>query len=322
MKALVYRDFGSPDVLRCEEIEKPIPGENEVLIRVRAVGLNPLDWRFMRGGPALIQLLLGGRKPKRMGRDVAGEVEAVGSKVTQFKPADAVFGACRGALAEYVCTRESALALKPSALTFEQAASVPIAGWTALQGLRDKGRIQPGQRVLINGAAGGVGTFAVQIGKYLEADVTGICSTRNVEMVRGIGADHVLDYTVEDFTRGDARYDVILDCVANHSPAEVRHALTPRGKCVLVGAPHDVGLISLLAGLMKLLVMAPFSSQKVATMMAKARQGDLKFLATLMQEGKVTPVIDRCYGFGDTAEAVRYLEEGHARGKVVVTVAA
>jgi NADPH:quinone reductase-like Zn-dependent oxidoreductase len=322
MKAIVYRDSGSPDVLQCEQIEKPLPGDNEVLIKVRAAALNPLDWRLMRGGPALVQLLLGGRKPKRMGRDVAGEVEAVGSKVTQLKRGDAVFGGCRGALADYVCASESAVASKPENLTFEQAASVPIAGWTALQGLRDKGHVQPGQRVLINGAAGGVGTFAVQIAKYLGADVTGVCSTRNVEMVRGIGADHVLDYTLEDFTKGDARYDLILDCIANHSPNEVRRVLQPKGKCVLVGAPHDVGLIALLVGLMKLLVMAPFTSQKVVTMMARRSQGDLKFLAGLMQEGKVTPVIDRCYGFGDTAEAVRYLEEGHARGKVVVTVSA
>lgn len=321
MKAIVYRDFGPPSVLRCEEIEKPAPRDGELLIRVRAVGLNPLDWRFMRGGPAIVRFLIGQRKPKRIGRDVAGEVEAVGGKVAGFKPGDAVFGMCRGALAEYVCTPESAVARKPGDVTFEAAAAVPIAGLTALQGLRDKGRLQPAQKVLINGAAGGVGTFAVQFAKYFAAEVTGVCSTKNIDLVRSLGADHVIDYTNQDFTKSDQRYDLILDCVGNHSVAKLRRALKPRGKGVLVGAPKDVGVMATIASLIGMLVVAPFASRKVVPMMARNNQQDLAFIADLMQKGKARSVVDRSYAFGEAAEAIGYLEQGHARGKVVVTVA-
>src|SRR4051812_30697744 len=227
MKAIVYFDYGSPDVLKCEEIEKPKLADDEVLIRVRAASINPLDWRLMRGAPYIARLLFGLRKPSvtqpgRAGRDVAGQIEAIGRNVTQFKPSDEVFGACQGALAEYACASESKLVMKPDNVTFEQAASVPVAALTALQSLRDKGEIRAGQKVLINGAAGGVGTFAVQIGKSFGAEVTGVCSTRNVEMVRAIGADHVIDYTLEDFTEGGQRYDLILDCHASHSLSECR----------------------------------------------------------------------------------------------------
>lgn len=321
MKAIVYRDFGSPSVLRCEEIEKPAPRDGELLIRVRAVGLNPLDWRFMRGGPALVRFLIGLHKPKRIGRDVAGEVEAVGSKVAGFSPGDAVFGMCRGALSEYVCTPALAVARKPEDVTFEEAAAVPIAGLTALQGLRDKGQLQPGHKVLVNGAAGGVGTFALQLAKYFGAELTGVCSTKNIDLVRSLGADHVIDYTSQAFTKSDQHYDLVLDCVGNHSVAELRGVLKPRGKGILVGAPKDVGVIATIANLIGMLALAPFASRKVVPMMARSNQPDLAFIADLMQNGKVRSVIDRRYAFGEAAQAVGYLEEGHARGKVVVTVA-
>jgi NADPH:quinone reductase-like Zn-dependent oxidoreductase len=231
MKAVVYYNYGSPDVLKCEEIEKPTAGDNEVLIKVRAASVNPLDWHLMRGTPYVVHITAGLLKPKvtRLGVDVAGQVEAVGRNVTQFKPGDEVFGACRGAFADYACTSESALVTKPENVTFEQAASVQVAAFTALQGLRDKGKIQPGHKVLINGAAGGVGTFAVQIAKSFGTEVTGVCSTRNVDMVRSIGADHVIDYTQQDFTKTGQRYDLILDCVGNHSLLACRRVLTPKG---------------------------------------------------------------------------------------------
>jgi NADPH:quinone reductase-like Zn-dependent oxidoreductase len=217
MKAIVYHDYGSPDVLKSEEIEKPVPKDDEVLIKVRAASANPLDWHFMRGTPYLLRISAGLRKPKvtRLGVDVAGQVEAIGRSVTRFKPGDEVFGSRRGAFAEYVCTSESALALKPNNVTFEQAASAPVAALTALQGLRDGGHIQPGQKVLINGAAGGWGTFAVQVAKFFGAEVTGVCSSRNMEMVRSIGADQVVDYTREDFTKNGQRYDILFDCIGN-----------------------------------------------------------------------------------------------------------
>src|SRR5437867_1172265 len=244
MKAIVYQHYGSPDVLACEEMEKPTPGDDEVLITVRAASVNPLDRHIMRGRPFPLRIAFGLRKPKiRAGRDVAGQVEAVGRNVTQFKPGDEVFGACSGALAEYACPRESALATKPKNMTFEQAASVPVAGLTALQGLRDKGKIRPGQKVLINGAGGGVGTFAVQIAKSFGADVTGVCSMGKVEMVRSIGADRVIDYTQQDFTQGTQRYDLIFDLVATHSLPAYRRVLNPNGICVLAGGPTKVRAI-------------------------------------------------------------------------------
>jgi NADPH:quinone reductase-like Zn-dependent oxidoreductase len=321
MQAIVYREFGSPDVLRMEEMEKPAPGNGEVLIKVRAAGLNPLDWKLMKGRPWVLRLVMGLHKAKHPGVDVAGEIESVGSGVTEFKPGDMVFGACRGALAAYVCAPASGLALRPDHVTFEEAASVPIAAWTALQGLRDKGHIQPGQETLINGAAGGVGTFAVQIAKHLGAEVTGVCSTKNIELVRSIGADHVIDYTQQRLLAGNRRYDLILECVGNLSLPEVRRLLNPGGRCVMVGARPDVGLLTILAGILKLLVSAPFMKQKILTFMAKRNKDDLAFLAELMESGKVKPVIERSYELGEVQEAIRHLEQGHARGKVVVTVA-
>jgi NADPH:quinone reductase-like Zn-dependent oxidoreductase len=323
MKAIVYYNYGSPDVLKCAEIEKPAVGDNEVLIKVRAASVNPLDWRLMRGVPHVFRILFRLRgpritRPERPGRDVAGQVEAVGTNVTQFKPGDEVFGWCQGAFAEYACASESALVVRRDNVTFEQAASVPVAALTALQGLRDKGKILPGQKVLINGAAGGVGTFAVQIAKSFGADVTGVCSTRNVDMVRSIGADHVIDYTREDFTKSGQRYDLILDCVGNHSLSACRRVLNPKGICVIAGAPKKPGIF--LARAITAPVLSRFVSQKFAMFIAKLRKEDLTILHELMATGKVTPVIDKRYKLSEVPEAIRYLEEGHARGKVVITL--
>jgi NADPH:quinone reductase-like Zn-dependent oxidoreductase len=320
MQAIVYRDFGSPDVLRCEEMEKPAPGKGEILVRVRAAALNPLDWRLMEVKPLLLRLLIGLRRAKRPGVDVAGVVEAAGIDVSGFKRGDAVFGLCRGALAEYVCAPASTLAPKPDNVAFEHAAATPVAALTALQGLRDKAHVQPGHRVLINGAAGGVGTFAVQIAKWMGAEVTGVCSGGAAELVRAIGADHTINYAQEDFTRGAAKYDAILDCVANHSPAELRGVLEPRGVGVLVGAPKETRVLAILGELALLLVRAPFSRRKLVPIMAKRSQADLRILAELMGSGEIKPVIDRCYSLRDSPEALRYLATMHAHGKVVVTV--
>jgi NADPH:quinone reductase-like Zn-dependent oxidoreductase len=321
MKAVVYYNYGSPDVLKCEEIEKPTAGDNEVLIRVRAASVNPYDWHFMRGTPYIVRMMAGLLKPKdkRLGVDVAGQVEAVGGNVTQLKPGDEVFGACRGAFAEYACASESALVVKPANVTFEQAASVPIAAFTALQGLRDKGHLQPGQKVLINGAAGGVGTFAVQIAKWFGAEVTGVCSTRNVDMVRSIGADRVIDYTQEDFTKSGQRYDLFFDCVGNHSLLACRRVLNPKGIYILVGGPGGRWL-GPLARMLKTLVLSWFVSQKLVLFLAKPSKEDLIVMHEIMKAGKVTPVIDKRYKLSEVPEAIRYLEEGHARGKVVITL--
>jgi NADPH:quinone reductase-like Zn-dependent oxidoreductase len=265
--------------------------------------------------------MAGLRKPKitRLGVDVAGQVEAVGGKVTLFKPGDEVFGSCRGAFAEYVCTSESALVMKPDNVTFEQAASAPVAAFTALQGLRDKGRIQPGQKVLINGAAGGVGTFAVQIARWFGADVTGVCSTRNADMVRSIGANRVIDYTEADFTKSGQRYDLFFDCVGNHSLLACRRVLNPKGIYVMVGGRPDGQWLGPLARPLKALVLSRFVSQNLVMFLARPNKRDLSIICDLMKAGKVTPVIDRRYGLSDVPEAIRYLEEGHARGKVVIT---
>jgi len=320
MKAIVYHNYGSSDVLKVEEIEKPTAGDDEVLIKVRAAAANPLDFHFMRGKPYFIRLMSGLRRPKDtgIGRDVAGRVEAVGRNVTEFKPGDEVFGSCRGAFAEYARASASALVVKPDNVTFEQAASVPVAGFSALQGLRDKGKIQPGQKVLIHAAAGGVGTFAVQIAKSFGADVTSVCSTRNAEMVRAIGADRVIDYTREDFTEGEQRYDLILDCYATHSLSAYRRVLNPEGIYVGVGGPVG-STIGILADLFKSLAFSPFVSQKFVTFMAKRSKEDLTVLRDLMRDGKITPVIDRRYDLDEVQEAIRYLGEGHARGKVLIT---
>jgi len=327
MKAVVYTDYGSPDVLEIRDVKKPVPNNDQVLVKVRAASINPLDWHFIEGTPYIMRAMgIGLRRPKipRLGVDMAGQVEAVGKNVTQFKPGDEVFGGKTGAFAEYVCVfADRAVALKPANLTFEQAASVPIAAITALQGLRDKGKIQPGQKVLINGASGGVGTFAVQIAKSFGADVTGVCSTRNVDMVRSLGADQVIDYTKEDFTKGAQRYDLILDNVANHSLLECRRALKSKGIYVLIGGggTNDQGLIGPLANPIKAMLLSPFVSQKMGMMLAELNKKDLTILGDLMQSGKMTPVIDRTYPLSQIAEAIRYLEQGHARGKVVITVA-
>jgi NADPH:quinone reductase-like Zn-dependent oxidoreductase len=322
MKAITYHEYGSPDVLKCEEIEKPVPKDGEVLVKVRAASVNPLDWRLMKGKPAILRLFVGLRKPRlgRPGVDVAGEVEAVGGNVAQFKPGDEVFGACRGAFAEYACTAASKLAMKPDNVTLEQAASVNVAGLTALQGLRDKGKIRPGSKVLINGAAGGVGTFAVQIAKSFDAHVTGVCSTKNVDLVRSIGADEVIDYTQHNFTTSSQRYDLILDCVGNHSFSECRRVLNSDGRYVGVGGPHDPSMIVLLAQMIKDLLLSVFVSQKAIMFIAKSSQDDLILLGELIATGKLKPVIDRHYSLSEAPDAVRHVEEGHARGKVIIDV--
>lgn len=322
MKAAVYRRYGPPDVVQITEVEKPVPNDNEVLIKVRAAGVNPYDWHFMRGIPYPVRLAagLGGPKDARLGVDVAGQVEAVGNNVTEFKPGDAVFGVCRGAFAEYACASESKLVPKPDNVTFEQAASVPIAAFTALQGLRDKGGIQPAQNVLINGASGGVGTFAVQIAKSFGANATGVCSSRNVDMVRSIGADRVIDYTREDFTTGTRRYDVILDCVGNYPLSAFRRVLRSKGVYVQAGGPTGAWMIGFLLRLMQGLVVSRFASQTFVIVGAKSNKADLAALHDLMKSGKVTPVIDKHYTLPEVPEAIRYLETGHARGKVVITL--
>jgi NADPH:quinone reductase-like Zn-dependent oxidoreductase len=322
MKAIVYHRYGSPDVLQWEEIEKPTPGDNEVLLRVRAASVNPLDWHFMRGIPYLVRIPAGLRKPKvtGLGVDVAGQVEAVGRNVTQLKPGDEVFGSCRRAFAEYVCAAESSLVVKPDNVTFEQAASVPVAAFTALQGLRDKGHIQPRQRVLVNGAAGGVGSFAVQIAKSFGADVTGVCSTRNVGMVRSIGADQVIDYTQEDFTKSRQRYDLLFDAVGNHSLFACRRVLNPKGVLIMAGGEGGRWMIRALGRAITALVLSRFVSQKLTGLLARTRKEDLTVMHQLMEAGKVTPVIDRRYRLSEVPEAIRYLEQGHARGKVVITL--
>jgi len=320
MKAIVYDNYGSPDVLKLEDIEKPTAGDDEVLIKVRAASVNALDVGLSKH-PFLRRILFAMSKSKinRPGRDVAGQVEAVGKNVTQFKPGDAVFGLCGGAFAEYACASQSALVMKPDNASFEEAASVPLAGLTALQGLR-KGKIQPGQKVLINGAAGGVGTFAVRIAKSYGAEVTGVCSTRNVEMVRSIGADRVIDYTREDFTKSGQHYDLIFDLVANHSFSARRRVLNPKGTNIGAGIVGLGGsMVRLLAHQITELLLSRFVSQKVVTLMAKISKEDLAILGELIEAGKITPVIDRCYSLSEVPDAIRYLEEGHARGKVVIT---
>ena len=333
MKAAVYNRYGPPDVLQIKDVEKPVPKDNEVLIEVRAASVNPLDGGLMKGGGRMVTGL---RKPKitRLGVDVAGQVEAVGRNVTQFKPGDEVFGVSisdpqassvrvwipQGAFAEYACAPESALVLKPDNVTFEQAAAVPVAAFTALQGLRNKGQIQPGQKILINGAAGGVGTFAVQIAKWFGAEVTGVCSTRNVDMVQSIGADHVVNYTQEDFTKRGQRYDLFFDCIGNHSLSACRRILNPKGIYVMVGERSGRGMIRILARLIAALVWSRFVNQKLVTFLAKPRNEDLTIMRDLLKAGKVTPVIDRRYSLSEVPDAIRYLEDGHARGKVIVTL--
>ncbi len=325
MQAIVYCDYGSADVLRLEEVGKPVPADNEVLVKVHAAAVNPLDWHYMRGLPYIIRVFNGLRKPEdiRMGVDYAGTVQAAGSSVTRFKPGDEVLGAGSGAFAHYVTTAEDrAIVLKPANISFEQAAAVPIAAVTALQGLRDKGKVQPGQKVLINGASGGVGTFAVQIARSFGATVTGVSSARNHAMVRSIGAEHMIDYNAEDFTKGGQRYDVIFDLVGNHSLAEYKRVLKPKGILVMSGGAglNDGQWVEPFTALLQALIYSPFVSQNFVNLLAQVNKEDLTILSELMQAGKVIPVIDRRYTLRETAEAIRYLETGRARGKVIITM--
>ena len=324
MKAIVRERYGPPDVLELRDVERPAIDDDSILVRVRAASINAYDWHMMRGRPSLVRIVAGLRKPKSsaMGVDVAGQVEAVGKNVTQFRPGDEVFGSRSGSLAEYVRgTSQSFLVPKPARLTFEQAAAVPMAGTTALQGLRDKGQIRPGQKVLINGASGGVGTFAVQIAKAFGAHVTAVCSTGNLEQARSLGADEVIDYMKEDFTRSGKRYDVILDVAASGPLSSRRRVLEPSGILVGVGsADSRYGMTSLLAGLVETAVLSRFGKQKMPFFLAKNSKEDLMVLTALIETGKIRPVIDRTYPLRETAEAIRYLEAGHARAKVVITV--
>jgi len=323
MRAIVRNTYGSPDVLELQEIDKPDVTDDEVLVRVRAASVNRADWYTLTGTPYVGRTQLGLLKPKsnRMGVDFAGTVEAVGRDVTQFRPGDEVFGGRSGAFAEYVCVREDrAVVPKPANVTFDEAAAVPVAAITALQGLRDKGQIQPGQKVLINGASGGVGTFAVQIAKAFGAEVTGVCSTRNVDLVRSIGADHVIDYTQEDFTRSDRRYDLMLDVAGSRSWSACRRVLNPQATLVIVGAPKGNRLIGPLSHIVKVRLAALRSSQKVVFFIAKLNKADMVVLRELLEAGKVTPVMDGRYELSEIADALRYMGEGHCRGKVVITV--
>ena len=323
MKAIVYREYGSPDVLGLQEVAKPVPKDDEVLVRVHAAALNPLDWHLLRGLPYIVRPTAGWLKPKRNipGVDVAGIVEAVGRNVTEFQPGDEVFGEKSRACAEYVCGSEKLFVRKPANLTMEQAAAVPVGAVTALQALRDKGRVQPGQKVLINGASGGVGTFAVQIAKSFGTDVTGVCSTPNVELVRSLGADHVIDYTRENFTRSRQRYDLIVDNVGNHSLMALRRVLAATGTLVVVGIdPSKGNWIGPLVRMLGAQVLSRFGSRKLGFMLTDMKREDLLFLTELIEAGKVTPVIDRRYPLSEVPDAIRYLETMRARGKVVITV--
>lgn len=323
MKAIVYSKYGSPDVLELKEVEKPVPTNNEVLVKVQAVSVNAADWKLLRGKPFALRLFgYGLRKPKYqiLGSDIAGRVEAVGPNVTQFKPGDEVFGELSGCglggYAEYVCARETALALKPANVSFEQAAAIPMAALTALQGLRDKGQIRLEQKVLINGASGGVGTFAVQIARSFGTQVTAVCSTKNMEMARSLGADHVIDYTQQNFTQNGQRYDLILAVNGYHPILHYKRALSPNGIYVTIGGSGK----QLSQGILLGPLLSMTGSKKMSSLVQKATQKDLFFLKELVETGKLTPVIDRCYPLNQVADAIRYVEEGHARGKVVIVV--
>ena len=324
MKAITYEQFGSPDVLELREVGKPEVGGNDVLIRVRAASPNPYDWHYVRGVPYIARLTAVGllkQKNRLLGSDMASEVAAVGDAVTRFRPGDEVFGFVgSGGFAEYVSATEKLLALKPRNLSFQKAATIPLAALTALQGLRDAGKIRSGQKVLIVGASGGVGTFAVQIGKYFGADVTGVCSTRNLEMVRSIGAEHVIDYTREDFLKSGEKCDVIFQLAGTTSPGVFRRVLTPKGTLVLSGGDSKGRIIGPVSRLIKAALLSPLISQTMPPFLMKPSSTDLEFLKDLIEAGHVTPVIDRTYPLSESADAIRYLETGHARGKVVIAV--
>ncbi|MBU1226767.1 MAG: NAD(P)-dependent alcohol dehydrogenase [Actinobacteria bacterium] len=322
MQAIVQRSYGPPDGLTLEEIERPAVGDDQVLIRIRAASLNAYDWHMLRGKPYLARLVGGLRKPKRQvpGVDLAGVIEAVGPNVTRLHPGDEVFGPSNGALAEYAAAGQANYALKPPTITFEEAAAVPMAATTALQGLRDHGRVEPGQKVLIVGASGGVGTFAVQIAKALGAEVTAVCSTGNVDAARLIGADRVVDYTREDLAAMGERHDLILVIAGDRRLSDYRRVLGPAGRLVFIGGATGGNWVGPLIAVLKPRLASLFRGQKMATMLAKNRAADLEFVAALMEAGKVTPVIDRRYPLAEAPEALRYLGAGHARGKIVITV--
>ncbi len=319
MKTIRYREYGGPEVLQGEERAKPAPKDDEVLVRVRAAALNPYDMHFLHGTPYFMRLSAGLRKPKftAIGVDFSGVVESVGKNVTEFKAGDALFSGRQGALAEYLVIAEQRLVKKPENISFEQAAAVNIAAKTALQALRDAGKLQPGQKLLINGAAGGVGTFAVQIAKHLGGDVTGVSSGRNTELVRSLGADHAIDYTQQDYTQGGTQYDLIIDTVGNHSLSANRRALKPNGRYVMVGAPKGKWFKPM-DRVIAAIMYSKFVHQEMGMMIARASKDDLALLAELMQQGKVTPVIDKTYKLSEAAEAMRHLETGRARGKIVI----
>lgn len=322
MKAIVHRTYGSADVLTLEDVDRPVVGENVALVRVLAASVNPVDWHYMTGTPYIARLNAGLRRPKThiRGSDVAGRIEAVGDAVAGFQSGDEVFGVCGGSFAEYVRVSPKSMVSKPANLTFEQAAAVPIAALTALQGLRDKGKLRAGQKVLINGAAGGVGTFAVQIAKAMGADVTGVCSTPNVDLVRSLGASHVIDYTKDDFVQGNTRYDVMLDNVGNRSLSQCRSVLGPKGIYVPVGAPKKGRVLGATKRLVRTICYFALVSQKAAPFIAKTTSADLTALRDLLESGQVVPVVDRTYALSETPDALRYLEQGHVRGKLVVTM--
>lgn len=323
MKAIVQDTYGSADVLELRDIDRPAAGDNEVLLAVRAAGVDPGVWHLMTGLPYLLRGMgFGLRKPKvpTRGRDVAGRVEAIGKNVTRFEPGDEVFGTCEGSFAEYATAREDRLAHKPASLTFEQAAAVPISAMTALQGLRDAGRVKAGQQVLIIGAAGGVGTFAVQLAKAFGAKVTGVCSTTKTDLVRSIGADHVIDYTREDFAEGSRRYDLILDIAGNRPLSRLRQALAPKGTLVIVGGEAGGKWTGGIGRSLRAALLSPFVSQKLRGLISKETSADLEVLAAHIEAGELTAVIDRSYPLREAAKAIRHIEEGHARGKVVLTV--
>jgi NADPH:quinone reductase-like Zn-dependent oxidoreductase len=322
MRAIVRDGYGSPDMLQLREVDRPQPGEGDVLVRVHAASVNPADWYAMMGTPWITRPQSGLRRPRssRVGLDLAGVVAAVGGGVTRLTPGDEVFGAGTGTLAEYTAAPEAGLVVKPANVSFEQAAAVPVAGLTALQGLRDRGRVRPGQQVLINGASGGVGTFAVQLAKAFGGEVTAVCSTRNLDQARSLGADQVIDYTQEDFTRTGRRYDLLLDIAGSRSWSGCRRVLTPHGTLVLVGAPKGGRLLGPLGHILRVRLASLRASQKMTFFISKERTEDLTALGELLEAGTVTPVVERTYALAETADAFRYLGEGHARGKLVVTV--